>query len=48
MGQVSHFLGIEFTWHHHDDGHLTVHITQQSFADNLIDYLGYTHINLSP
>jgi hypothetical protein len=22
MGQVSHFLGIEFSWHHHDDGHL--------------------------
>jgi len=30
MGQVSHFLGIEFFWTHHSDGNLT----QQSFAEN--------------
>jgi hypothetical protein len=24
MGQVSHFLGIEFTWVYHDDIHLSV------------------------
>jgi len=27
MGQVSHFLGIEFTWQHHPDGHITVSLT---------------------
>jgi hypothetical protein len=37
MGQVSHFLGIEFSWQYHDDGHLTVNLTQQSFAETLIE-----------
>jgi hypothetical protein len=37
MGQFSHFLGIEFMWKHHNDGHLTVSLTQQSFAENLIE-----------
>jgi hypothetical protein len=36
MGQVSHFLGIEFHWVHHADGHLTVTLTQESFAESLI------------
>ncbi len=36
MGQVSHFLGIEITWEHHADGHLTVSLIQQSFAEDLI------------
>jgi hypothetical protein len=30
MGQISHFLEIEFTWHHHADGNLSVILTQQS------------------
>jgi hypothetical protein len=46
MGQVSLFLGIEFQWIKHEDGHLTVHLTQQSFAENLIESLGFD--NLSP
>jgi len=36
MGQVSHFLGIEFTWKHLPDGHLSVSLTQQSFLDQLL------------
>jgi hypothetical protein len=43
MGQVSHFLGIEFSWVHHDDGNVSVSLTQQSFAENLVD-----SVNLSP
>jgi hypothetical protein len=39
MGQVSHFLGIEFTWKHHSDSHLSVCLTQQSFTETLIDLL---------
>jgi hypothetical protein len=27
MGQVSHFLGIEFNWVHHDNGHVSIGIT---------------------
>jgi hypothetical protein len=47
MGQVTHFLGIEFTWKHHSDGHLSVSLTQQSFAETLIDSLGFTTASTS-
>jgi hypothetical protein len=40
MGQVTHFLGIEFTWHHLVDGHLSVNLTQQSFTESLLESLG--------
>jgi hypothetical protein len=33
MGQVSHFLGIEFAWKYLPNGHLTVSLTQQSFIE---------------
>lgn len=47
IGQASHFLGIEFTWKHHMDGHLSVCLTQQSFTDTLIDSLGFTSLSAS-
>jgi hypothetical protein len=47
MGQVSHFLGIEFTWEHHADGHLTVILAQQSFAEDLIESLGFSSASTS-
>jgi hypothetical protein len=47
MGQVSHFLGIEFAWQFHEDGHLTVNLTQQSFAETLIESLGFESMSLS-
>jgi len=34
MGHVSHFLGIEFQWVYHESGHLSVTLTQESFADS--------------
>jgi hypothetical protein len=39
MGQVTHFLGIEFQWHFHPDGNLSVSLTQQSFIEALLDSL---------
>jgi hypothetical protein len=42
MGQVSHFLGIEFNGHHFQNGELSVTLTQQSFIENLMDTLGIT------
>ena len=39
MGQVTHFLGKEFTWKHSSDGHLQVTLTQQSFIEALLDSL---------
>jgi hypothetical protein len=40
MGQVGLFLGTEFTWVTHQDGHVTVSLTQQSFVENLVASLG--------
>jgi len=47
MGQVSHFLGIEFNWVQHTDGHLSVTLTQESFAESLLDSLGLSGFNYS-
>jgi len=47
MGQVSHFLGIEFTWQHHPDGHVSVTLIQQSFAENLLESLGLATDSIS-
>ncbi len=47
MGQISHFLEIEFTWHHHADGNLSVILTQQSFTENLLELLNYSSDTIS-
>jgi len=47
MGQVSHFLGIEFTWKHHSDGNLSVCLTQQSFIETLLESLGFSQASTS-
>jgi len=47
MGQVSQFLGIEFAWQHHPDGNISVSLTQQSFAETLIESLGFDTLNAS-
>ena len=36
MGPVSHFLGIKFQWLQHDNNHLSVHLSQQAFSEELI------------
>jgi hypothetical protein len=47
MGQVSHFLGIEFTLKHLPGGHLSVSLTQQPFTDTLLQSLGISIDSLS-
>jgi hypothetical protein len=47
MGQVPHFLGIEFTWHNLPNGHLGVNLTQQSFTESLLESLGFPSSNVS-
>jgi hypothetical protein len=47
MGQVSLFLGIEFTWVHDADGNLSVSLTQQSFSEMLIKSLGLDKASFS-
>jgi hypothetical protein len=39
MGRFSFFLGTEFAWVHHSDGHITVSLTQQSFIETLMESL---------
>jgi hypothetical protein len=39
MGQVTQFLGIEFTWKYSPDGCLSVSLTQQSFVEALLESL---------
>jgi hypothetical protein len=39
MGQVSHFLGIEFMWQKFPDDNLCVSLTQQSFVESLLNSL---------
>ncbi len=47
MGQVSHFLGIEFNWKYHSDDHLSVCLTQQTFVESLLDSLGLSSSSCS-
>jgi hypothetical protein len=47
IGQVTQFLGIEFTWYHHPDGNLSVNLTQQSFVEMFLDNLGITTDSVS-
>jgi len=47
MGQVTHFLGLEFNWYYHPDGNLSVNLTQQSFAETLIDSVGFVSTSVS-
>jgi len=42
MGKVGLFLGTEFTWVEHVDGHLSVSLTQQSFTETLLETLNIT------
>jgi len=47
MGQVSLFLGTEFTWIHHGDGNLSVSLTQQSFIETLLESLHISSTTMS-
>ena len=42
MGQGTHFLHIEFMCHHHQDGNVSVNLTQQSFVEMLLENLGFS------
>jgi len=43
MGQVSHFLGIKFLWNRSPNGSLSVHMSQEAFADHLVDLAELTN-----
>jgi len=43
MGNVSHFLGLRFQWRKQPNSHLKVHLSQEAFADTLIEQAGLSH-----
>jgi hypothetical protein len=47
MGKVSHFLGIESGWKHHEAGNISVSLTQQLFAENLVESVNYSTASVS-
>ena len=42
MGNVSYFLGIRYQWRQ-KNGEVKVHMSQEAFADQLIEYAGLSH-----
>jgi len=46
-GKVGLFLGTEFTWQEHEDGHLTVSLTQQFFTEQLLETLNISSGGIS-
>ena len=43
MGNVSHFLGLRFQWRKDKNSHLKVHLSQEAFADTLVEQAGLSH-----
>jgi hypothetical protein len=48
MGQVDYFLGILFDWTRHDDGHVSVHLSQEAYANQIVDAMGMSDATASP
>ncbi len=48
MGVVNWFLGTHFTWLDLDDGHISVHLSQVAFAQNVVKRYRQQHININP
>jgi hypothetical protein len=46
MGQVTYFHGIEFTWRFSSNSIVSVSLIPQSFAEKLIDSVGYTTVSI--
>ena len=45
MGKLSHFLGIKFYWHQQEYNHITAYITQEVFANHLVESNGLDDAN---
>ena len=48
QGDITHFLGIKFTNQHHEDGHVTCHMSQPVDIENLIKKVGLHHTQTNP
>jgi hypothetical protein len=48
MGQVEFFLGVAFQWTRHDDGHVSVHLSQEAYANEIVEAMGLADAVSSP
>ena len=48
MGTVNWFLGTHFEWSSHQDGALSVHLSQEAYAQNIVETHRLSGINLNP
>jgi len=48
MGQVDYFLGILFDWKRHDDGSVSVHLSQEAYANQIVESMGLSDSVSSP
>jgi hypothetical protein len=48
MDHVDYFLGILFDWTCHDDGHVSVHLSQEAYANQIVDAMGMSDATTSP
>ena len=48
MGTVNWFLGTHFEWSSHQDGSLSVHLSQEAYAQNIVETHRLANINFNP
>ena len=47
MGDADYFLGTHFEWTRHEDGHVTVHLSQEGYAMAFVEAMGQSNANAS-
>ena len=40
MGQVNYFIGILFDWKQHQDGNVSIHLSQEAYANEIVNTMG--------
>ena len=48
MGIVNWFLGTNFEWSHHQDGSLSAHLSQEAYAQSIVETHCLANINFNP
>ena len=48
MGQADYFLGVQFHWTRHENEHVSVHLSQEAYANHIIDSMSLSDATTSP
>ena len=48
MGKADYFLGTAFEWMYHENGHLSIHLTQTAFTEHTAHRFGVYKMNKEP